>query len=65
MKSICFFGIYDKNYSRNRVLARGFEAHGVHVIHASVDPRQFSSWKKYVELFKKAEKSERNHLMRC
>ena len=36
---VCFFGIYDPTYSRNRVLIRGFQENGYKVVHCRVDPR--------------------------
>ena len=38
--SVCFFGIYDPSYSRNRVLVRGFEENGYKVFHCRVDPKK-------------------------
>ena len=35
---VCFFGIYDPDYSRNRVLMRGLRENGVEVVEARVDP---------------------------
>lgn len=51
MKTIAFFGIYDPNYSRNRVLMKGFEENGWKVIECRVDPRQYRGLKKYFKLF--------------
>lgn len=49
-KRICLFGIYDKEYSRNKVLARGFEENGYEVIHCNVDSKQTSPFSKYTKL---------------
>jgi glycosyltransferase involved in cell wall biosynthesis len=49
-KRICLFGIYDKEYSRNRVIARGFEENGYEVIHCNVDPKKNSPLSKYKRL---------------
>lgn len=38
--SVCFFGIYDPSYPRNRVLARGFEENGYKVFHCRIDPKK-------------------------
>lgn len=38
--SVCFFGIYDPSYPRNRVLIRGFEENGYKVFHCRVDPKK-------------------------
>lgn len=38
--SVCFFGIYDPSYPRNRVLVRGFEENGYKVFHCRVDPKK-------------------------
>jgi glycosyltransferase involved in cell wall biosynthesis len=50
--TICFFGIYDPTYSRNQVLAQGFEANGFEVISCQVDPRQYPGLTKYWQLIK-------------
>ena len=53
MKKVCFFGIYDPNYSRNRVLRRGFEANDYEIVDCWSDPRAsrgvFKYWKLYQE----------------
>lgn len=51
-KRICLFGIYDKNYSRNKILARGFEENGYEVIHCQVNPQEHSFISKYRQLIK-------------
>src|SRR3989344_1781574 len=38
--SVCFFGIYDPSYPRNRVLVCGFEENGYKVFHCRVDPKK-------------------------
>lgn len=38
--SVCFFGIYDPSYPRNRVLIRGFKENGYKVFHCRVDPKK-------------------------
>jgi len=53
MKTVCFFGIYDPEYSRNQVLAQGFRDNGWEVAHARVDPKKHSGILKYTELAKK------------
>lgn len=35
---VCFFGIYDSSYSRNRVLIHGFEENGYDVVQCRVNP---------------------------
>ena len=37
---VCFFGIYDPSYSRNKVLIRGFEENGYDVVQCRVDPHE-------------------------
>lgn len=53
MKRVCFFGIYDPNYPRNRVLRAGFESNGYKVIDCRIDPKVnrgiFKYWKLYKE----------------
>ncbi len=53
MKRICFFGIFDEDYSRTKVLARGFEQCGWEVVFCRVDPRTHYGWFKYVMLYRK------------
>ncbi len=50
MKKICFFGIYDREYSRNKVIIDGFEANGVEVVHINVNPRHIKGINKYWQL---------------
>lgn len=54
-KKVCLFGIFDPNYSRNRVLRSGFERLGYEVVLCRVDPEP--GLKKYINLFKKGFKS--------
>jgi len=54
MKYICFFGIYDPEYSRNRVLIRGFEENGFEIVHCRVDPRVHTGLSKFGALIKAA-----------
>lgn len=49
-KRICLFGMYNKDYSRNRVITRGFEENGYEVIHCNVDPKKNPSLSKYKKL---------------
>lgn len=50
IKTICFFGIYDPGYSRNRVLMRGFKENGVAIIECN---SRTPGVKKYLELIRK------------
>lgn len=50
---VCYFGIYNPKYSRNKVLIKGLEENGVEIIECQVDPKKkFKYWK----LFKKHRK---------
>jgi glycosyltransferase involved in cell wall biosynthesis len=51
---ICFFGIYDPAYARNRVLMSGLKAHGYEIVECRVDPRTTKGIAKFRELFKAA-----------
>jgi glycosyltransferase involved in cell wall biosynthesis len=53
MKSVCFFGIYDPDYSRNRVLMEGFRQNGYRVVECRVDPRSHRGLRKYFELYRR------------
>lgn len=44
---MCFFGIYDPLYSRNRVLIRGFLENGYRVVLCRVSPREHRGISKY------------------
>ncbi len=35
MKKVCYFGNYEKNYSRNRIIIKGLEKNGVKVLHCN------------------------------
>ncbi len=52
-RSICFFGIYDPAYARNRVLMRGFRENGYDIVECRVDPHQVRGVMKYVYLFQR------------
>ena len=52
MKTICFFGIYDPEYSRNRVLKEGFKQNGWNILECRVDPEKYKGFSKYRELIK-------------
>ncbi|MBI3631997.1 MAG: glycosyltransferase [Candidatus Vogelbacteria bacterium] len=56
MKKICFFGIYDRSYSRNRVLISGFQKNNYEVIYCNIDPRKHKGIKKYWLLYKEYKK---------
>jgi len=44
---VCFFGIYDKSYPRNKVLIEGLILNGYEVIECNVNPRLNKGLKKY------------------
>lgn len=48
---VCFFGIYNPAYSRNRVLIRGFQESGYEIVHCRIDPREHYGVRKYWKLF--------------
>ncbi len=52
MKTICFFGIFDPDYSRNRILSMGFRENNWNVIFVRVDPKAHKGFSKYIELIK-------------
>ena len=49
---VCFYGIYDPSYSRNRVLIHGFEENGYTVVQCRVDPHKHSGVAKYFFLIR-------------
>jgi glycosyltransferase involved in cell wall biosynthesis len=49
---ICFFGIYDPEYSRNRILMSGLQANGVTVLESRIDSKKSKGYKKYFDLYK-------------
>jgi glycosyltransferase involved in cell wall biosynthesis len=50
--TVCFFGISDPLYARNRVLMEGLRAHGARVLECRADPREFRGFAKYFELYR-------------
>ena len=48
MTRVCFFGAYDREYPRNRILRAGLERSGVEVLEARVPERR--AWRRYPEL---------------
>lgn len=45
--SICYFGAYDKSYSRNKIIIEGLIKNNIKVLECNVDKVQFSSTSKY------------------
>jgi len=56
MKKVCFFGIYNPQYTRNRVLTLGFERLGYEIAHCRVDPKKEKGFSKYWKLYKEYKK---------
>ena len=50
--TVCFFGIYDSGYARNRILMEGFRLNGYRVIECRVDPRRTQGFSKYWALYR-------------
>lgn len=61
MKKICFFGIYDENYSRNRVLIKGFKENNFEVFQCKIDPKTNKGLKKFYLLYKEYKKINKNN----
>ncbi len=53
---VCFFGIYNSEYSRNRVLIAGLRENGYEIVECKVNPRIYGRFFKYVELYKEYKK---------
>jgi len=51
MKTVLFFGFYDRKYSRTKVLKVGFGQNGWEVEECHVDPRIYRGFGKYIRLF--------------
>ena len=51
--TICYFGIYNSDYSRNRVLIKGLKQNGVKIIECQ---SSLSGFKKYIDLIRKHKK---------
>lgn len=64
-KQVCFFGIYNSNYSRNRVFIKGFEENGYRVVECSVDPKKYSGLRKFIELYRKWKQVKHNNFSFC
>lgn len=56
---VCYFGIYDKEYSRNRVLISGLEKNGYDVIECRADP-EVGSIRKFWCLYQEYKKVRHN-----
>ncbi len=54
--TVCFFGIYDPDYARNRVLMEGFRLNGYRVITCRVDSRRVRGLLKYWALYREYRK---------
>src|SRR3954462_4407256 len=50
MKTLLYFGIYDKKYSRNLVIQHGFERNGWKIEECHVDPKTNRGLGKYIKL---------------
>lgn len=61
MKRVCFFGIFDPNYARTKVLAEGFAQCGWEVVSCRVDPRAHSGWRKYAMLWRQGRRLRHQH----
>lgn len=61
MKKVLFFGIYDPDYSRSRVLMRGFRQNGWEVVECRADPRTNGGFRKYLTLWREGQKARTNH----
>ena len=55
-KTILFFGFFDEEYSRNRVLIKGAKDLGYTVMLCKVNPRKYGSVSKFVALYKEYKK---------
>jgi len=61
MKTVLYFGIYDRRYSRTRILRHGFERNGWQVDECHVDPRMNKGVLKYLKLFISGMRARRRH----
>ncbi|HQU07454.1 MAG: hypothetical protein B7X04_00560 [Parcubacteria group bacterium 21-54-25] len=61
MKRVLFFGIFDPDYARSRVLCEGFEANGYTVEMCRVDPRAHRGVRKYLMLFRQGRVRKKEH----
>lgn len=56
MSTICFFGIYDPLYARNRVLIHGFKENNWEVLECRVDTKIYKGLSRYIQLIKLSRK---------
>jgi len=56
--TICYFGIYSSEYSRNRILIKGLKLNGVHIIECQSN---LNGIKKYFDLISKHHKLKRQY----
>jgi glycosyltransferase involved in cell wall biosynthesis len=52
MKRVCFFGIYNPQYARSRILIQGFKENGYEVVECRVDPMAYPGIAKYIKLIR-------------
>ncbi len=64
-KKICFFGIYDPHYSRNRVLIRGFQENGYEVVECCADPKAYPGFRKFLKLYQEWRRIKNNNFAFC
>ncbi|MEA3398214.1 MAG: hypothetical protein U9R06_00525 [Patescibacteria group bacterium] len=50
---ICYFGIYNAEYARNKVLIMGLKENNCEVVQCNVDPRKRVGFKKFIKLIRK------------
>ncbi len=55
-RAICYFGSYDPDYSRNRIIKKGLEANGIKVLEDQADGLVFSRYIKLLVTFLKIQK---------
>ena len=68
MKKICFFGIYDPEYSRNMVLRRALEENDFQILECNINPRIYHGLRKYtalLEQFKKIKHERFEYVIVC
>jgi glycosyltransferase involved in cell wall biosynthesis len=53
---ICWFGIYDRDYSRNDILISGLRANGIEVVECRADWRDPMRYRKLIRQFREAKK---------
>lgn len=64
-KKACYFGIFDLNHSRTRMVKRGLVRAGYEVFLCQVNPREIHGFRKYFQLINQYRVLRKDHVFDC